>query len=647
MFRKLLRDQQGAITILSALVLVAVIGFSALAVEFGHGLMRRAADQRVADIAAYSGALVYNSTGSDASTSAAVANIVSLNGLPGNTATAAIVTSPTGDGNQAVMVTVTTTDPLLLAHVLTSRKTLQVSATAYAEIRATVATCMVALSSGGSGVTLNGDTALSAPDCSVSSNATVTVPCGTTITTKAVFYNSSSPPSQPCNGIEPPSGTSSVNITKQAASDPLAGNSDITAVTSRLSTVSGITSPSAPSVPSGGAVSFGYSQSTTIAQVAADGCAATYTSSGSTWTVTCPNGGTYDFGAISLSGGITVNFNTSGSANTTYNFDGAIDSSGTALNFGPGTFNIAQGIVTGGGSTTSFGAGTFNIGASTAKCSGATGYSICNNGTSLVFGGPSTFVLSGGIYNSGGETLTLGSGSTNSFDVGAASNGYSLYVGGGSSTTLADATGTGDVFEMAGSIGSSGGSCVWLSAAAEHDINGYISLAGGLTLGAGVYTLADYIAIGNSKGGDVTCNGVSVGVSGTDVTFVLGGASVPTGNCAKTVFCIGAGFSDVTLSAPSSGSTEDLLVIGPTSASNTAGALFTAGANDTTLSGAFYLPNGPVTLSGAASVGNGPGQCLELIGSQITMSGGSTLATACAGLSSSSGSSSQSVVLVQ
>ena len=44
------------------------------------------------------------------------------------------------------------------------------------------------------------------------------------------------------------------------------------------------------------------------------------------------------------------------------------------------------------------------------------------------------------------------------------------------------------------------------------------------------------------------------------------------------------------------------------------------------------MPNGAVSLSGGAGVGNGAGQCLQLVGSQVTLSGGSTLASACTGV---------------
>lgn len=637
MFRRLYRDRRGAIAILSAFVLVGVIGVSALAVEFGRGLYRRAENQRVADIAAFSGALVYNATNSSSATTSAVGNIVALNGKPSSVAASQIVTSPSGDGNQAVEVTVTTSDPLLLARVLSTDTSLPVSATAYAEVKAGSPACIMALNPGGTGVTLSGGTAITASQCAVASNNTVTVPCGDTLTTPILSYDSASAPSQPCGGIQPPAGTSSVRIIKQATADPLSGSSAVTTATGRLATVAAITSPNGPAASSGTNVNFGYSPTTW----SSGGCTGALASK--IWTVTCVGNGPFNFGNLTLSGGITVNFNILGSASAIYNFN-EIDDSGTALHFGPGTYNIAGGVLTGGGSTTSFGAGTFNIGAGTFSCNGSTGYSICNPGTSLTFGGPSTFVLAGGIYNGGGETLTLGSGTTNSFDIGKAGDSYSIYVGGGADTTFADATGTGDLFETAGNIGSGGGSCLWLSAAAEHDINGFISLAGGTTFGAGTWTVSDYIALGNNGGGDVTCGGSAIGVNGSDVTIVVGATTTPgSGSCAGQGFCVAAGFGHVTLTAPTSGTMQDLAVIGPTASSNTAGASFTEGASNTSITGAFYFPKGPVSLSGGASVGSTG--CLELIGSTVSLSGGTTLATACTGLNATQ--IGQGVALVQ
>jgi hypothetical protein len=307
---------------------------------------------------------------------------------------------------------------------------------------------------------------------------------------------------------------------------------------------------------------------------------------------------------------------------------------------------MAKGVQNHGGATTTFGAGTFNIGrpASNGGCSAE--YSICNpSGATMTFGGPSTFSLAAGIYNGGSSHLTMGSGSTNSYWIGPASDGNAFWLGGSAQLVMADATGGSDTFQVVGDLNgaSAGGSCTTLPAAPQHDFHGSISLAGGMNLGAGVYTVTGYVAFGPSGGGDVTCGGTQIGVMGQGVTLVIGGASTPpSGTCMGLAFCIGAGYGHVTLVAPSSGATQDLAVLGPSS--NSAGALFTAGASNTQISGAFYMPNGAISMSGGASLGGGAGQCLELVGTQVSLAGGSTLATSCPGLASASNSK---VTLVQ
>jgi hypothetical protein len=638
------RAKRGSVSTITALSLPLLIGVAGLVAEYGHGLLVKVENQRVADLAAYAGALAYNSSNSTTSMTSAADAVGSLNGLSSTALSVSLVSSPSGDGNQAVEVTVATQVPLMLSHILEASTSLPVSSTAYAELKAGAPACIIALKSSGAGVTLSGGTAVTAAACAVASDNTVSVPCGDTITTPTVDYDSGSAPSEPCSGIQPPSGVSSVSLAHMSTPDPLAGNTEVTGATSRLSSVTAMTAPGAPSVSGGTAVSFAYSTASTQSQLAADGCSGTF--SGSTWTVTCSGASSYTFGNITTGGGITVNFNVSGSASTTYNFNGSIDNTGTAMTFGPGTYNISQGLITGGGTTTTFGAGTYNIGEATSSCNGAGDYSICNTGTTLTFGGPSTFVLTAGVYNSGGSKLTLGSGSTNSFQIGASSTGNAVYVGGGSTTVFADATGSGDVFQLDGNfnVASGGGSCMTISAASEHDINGNFATAGGTILGSGIYTVTGYVGLGANGGGDVTCNGSTVGMSGTGVTFVIGGASTPSsGSCSGQSFCLAAGYNHVTLSAPSTGSTADLVVVGPTSTLNTTGATFTEGASNTTLSGAFYYPNGALSLSGGASVGGGTGQCLELIGSQVTLSGGTTAASNCI----SGGSSGATVRLVQ
>jgi hypothetical protein len=653
MLKTLVADKRGGISILGGFMLAVLVGIAALAVEYGNGLLTQAQDQRVADLAAYSGALVYGASGNSATAAnKAVVNIAALNGITSGVSST-IVTSPSKSNDQAVQVTIASSNPLSLARVINPGKTsLAVGAAAYAQIDFDQPACIIALNSSGTGITMSGGTAISAPGCTVASNSTVTVPCGDTITTKVL--DSGVAPTISCStGVEPPSGTASVQQNHPVTTnDPFAGTPSVTTATGRLSTVKNLTSPSVPTVPTTGQnVTFGGSSSTATTQsaVTAGGCSSSV--SGSTWTVTCSGSGPFNFGTIAMGGGITVNFSTAGSSSAIYNFNGMINfSQGAAFNFGPGTFNIAQGIITGGGSTMSFGAGTFNIGTIPSGTCSINGESICHLGTSLTFGGPSKFTLSGGILVPGGFTLVMGAGSSNSFNIGADNNGNSLDATGGSKVTFADATGSGDLFQMAGNFNDSqgGGSCLTVSAATNHDINGFFNVAGGVTLGAGAYTVYDYVGIGVTAGGDVTCNGATVGVSAAGVTFVIGGNSTVSCGNANQVFCVGAGYAHVTITAPTTGTMQGLVVIGPTPPPTiTAGADFNSGATNTTISGAFYFPQGQITMSGGATLGNGAGGCLELIGAQITMTGGTAAGTTCATASGAGGTSGTTISLVQ
>ena len=687
-WRGIAADRGGAISIIGALVLVPVVGVSALALEYGHGLLQKTEDQRAADLAAFGGALVYGSTSSSTSATGAAANIAALNGVASGGASASVISSPTGDGNSAVKVTVTTAVPLMLARVLTTSTTLPVSATSYAEIKSSAPACIIALSGTGTGVTMAGGTSVTASGCAVASNNSFTLTGSAALVTQNVDYGKAAPSVGGGASISAPA-NKTLHENKVTTADPLSpssgspGSTEVANAVAHLGfnssgscagtagTVCAIASPGAPSVSSvsgGSNIDFGWSALTGSLP---SGCAASLSSF--VWTVTCTGSGPFTFGTITHNGGVTVNLQTSsgatynfaksipsgvgltGSGPGTYNFTGAITTAGTTsfapgnynvvgsistagtTTFGAGTYNVTAGISVAGSAT--FGAGSFNIGKSAASCGGSTGYSICTGGgATLTFGGPSTFVLQGGIYNGGGSVLSLGSGSTNSYNIGAASDGNSINAGTSQSTTLYDATGTGDLFQTSGNITSGGGTCLTIPATAAHDVNGYISLAGGTTFGAGIYTVTDYVAFGPNGGGDVTCSGNSIGISGSGVALVIGGAVVPSsGTCKNMAFCTGSGFGHVTLTAPSSGGAENLVVVGPAtgSAHSSAGASFTEGSSNTTLSGAFYLPNGPVGMSGAATV-NTAGGCLELIGSQVSLSGGSAATSTCTGLTGSS-----------
>ncbi len=684
--RALFTSRRASVSVLAAVILPVVAATSGLAAEYGFGLLASVQNQRVADLAAYGGALAYNSSASTTTMISAIDRVATLNGLATSNISATVVNSPTGDGSQAVRVVVSTTVPRPLSGLLGGATTLPVSAFSYAELKPAGAACIVALSSSGSGVTLSGGTSVSAPACTVASNASVTgsnyavtVPCGTTITTIVVDYATGASPNALCSGITAPSGKS-LTLARKTTNDPLSTNAGVISALGHMSSVAAITSPGAPSVTatasSSNNVALSYYPTT---PVTFPGGTATY--SGNTWTVTCTS--SCSFGSLTVSGGqnlafsgpssATFNFKnavstaattTYGSGNYnfgagittsgtttfgagTYNITGNISTSGTTT-FGAGTYNISGSIINGGGATTTFGAGTFNIGSSASSCN-SDNYSICNGGSLLTFTGPTTLVLSSGIYNGGGSTLAIGSGSTaNSYRVGSTSGGRAYYGGGGSVTTFGDASGSG-LFQVKGllDVSSGGGSCLALPAAAQHDINGGFTTAGGTTLGGGVYTFNGYMAMGNSGGGSVSCNGTSTSLNGTGVTLVVSGTTTPSsGNCAGLAFCVASGFNNITVTAPSAGTTASLVLIGPAASSGiTAGATFSQGASGATLAGAMYFPNGPISLGGGSSLGSGATQCLEIIGSQIALTGGSTAASTCTGLGS--GATSSTVVLVQ
>jgi hypothetical protein len=617
------RQKRASIALVGAAVIAVLTSMAAVAVDLGTAYLAKVSDQRVADSAAYAGALAYNASASSTTMKAAAGDLAVLNGLASGAVAADLVPSPSGDGNSAVKVVVTTAAPLTLAKILRTGSTLTVTATAYAEVKPNASSCIIALKAGGSGVTLSGGTTVTAANCAIASNNTVSVPCGTVMTTKTVDYDSAAVPSQCASpaSIRPPLGTASVSKVKMVTADPLAVSAAVAGAFTHLAAVASSTGPAGPTVTAGAQdINFAYSTSGPASPpvlLTAIGCTGTFASS--TWTVTCPAGGTYRYRGISLGGGITLKFAVGGSATNTYTFSGAINVNGAGATFGPGTYSVAGGIILGGGASAAFGAGTYNLGAGTVSCSGSF-YSICNTGASMTFGA-GAYTIAGGLYNGGNGILSLGAGSSaNSFNIGASSGGYAINAAGGSTTTLGNmSSGT---FQALGRISTGGGSTLVIGAAPAHDLNGALSLAGGATLGSGTFTVAGNVGFGvGGGGGIVTGSGVSIVTSGT--------------------FTVGAGYNSVILTGPGSGTLQNLVV----ASNGTGGATFTEGASGNSLSGAFYFPNAPIILNGAGSVGDAVSQCLQFIGATITLSGGSTLASTCSGLGG--GTSGGTVVLVQ
>lgn len=630
------RDRSGNTLIIGALALPVVLGVGALTLEYGNGVLAKAENQRIADLASYAGAIAYGATDSESSMTAAARSVASLNGIDPSGVSVVLVDSPKTAGAKAVGVTIETRHALVLSRFVSDRAALDVSSSAFAEVGiADTATpgCILALAGAG-GITLSGGVGINAPSCTVSSNAGVSVPCGTHITTITLNYDSATAPYQPCNEIRTQAGTPAP-LVKVATADPLAGNAAIASAVSRIATVNALAAPAAPTAGQNKDIDFGWNAGQTQNAASQIGCTASFNSTTSKWTLTCA-GATVNLRNMTVQGGINVDFNMTGAASVTYNFKGSISNTGAVVRFPSGTFNIAQGISTAGGSTTSFGSGTFRIGRQTAQCNWANQYySICN-ASALTFAGPSTFELNSGVFNT--QQLTLGSGSTNSYKIGPSSTGYAFNTGGGSTTLLYDVSGSGKVFQAKGNTLTGGGSCLKLPAVAQADVDGNISIAGALILGAGIWTVDGYLAMGENGGGGSACDGSTVSLKALNVSLVLSGSATPgSGNCAGQVYCVANGYSNILLTSPATGTMAGLAVIGPQSGS--AGVNLMGGGSNGQISGAFYFPNAHMQFSGGASMGGVTGGCLQIVAARITMSGGTAAASECIATAGGSGSS--------
>ena len=615
---------------MAAMCLPIIIGFAALSVEYGYGLLVRDENQRTADLASYAGALAFSDTNSEDRMKAAALHVAKLNGVDPSNVIVNLAASPRDAGLKAVHVEVKTTNKLVLAPVLGVDPVLHIGTEAYSSFGAAESACIIALDKSASGVTLSGGVQVGAPNCYVASNADLVAPCGTKITAKnATYYEGSSQPCPWAKNIVRADG-SEAPITKQYTSDPLEHHAGVADLNARFSVIRKASWPYEVSEKTGQDIEFGGNTSPpdTASAIQAVGCSYDpadynqyYTSK---WTITC-SGSKVHIGSLLVHGDVQVEFNVSGSKTTVYSFSGGIQNDfGTKLQFGDGTFNVEKGVY---GADLTFGAGSFHFGAGNEKCGDAR-YSLCASGK-VTIDGPSTFVFDAGFYTGAGATLKLGAGTSNSYTIGKSSGDNAIGLDGGSITVLADASGSNGVFRLNGDLnGGGGGSCITIPASSEHDISGNVNLAGGARLGAGTYTVDGFFSV-NTGGSSCSDN---VAVSAKDVTIVLSGTETPSDwECSGKAFCLTGG-NAITLNAPKSGPYAELAVIGPQSSKNTTGAEITSGGRGR-ISGAFYFPNGLIDFGGGGQIGDAGNGCLQLIGASISLSGGSQAMSECTQLS--------------
>lgn len=684
----LLQRRDGAIAVMTALSLPFLLGLAGLSIELGHGLMTKVTNQRVADAAAFAGAQAYNATRSTGSIAPAAARVAALNGLPANAVAALLGASPRTGGAEAVQATVTTRIPLIFSRILGTAASLTVPAASTVELTPQSSGCLYALDALLPGISLSAGSLLTAVLCDISANASIAAPCGSSLQGLNISYNTTVP-AQPCGTIHVGS-TGLGPLVRKIVSDPLSANAGVQGIQAHGALVSAMVSPTLATAPAGGSggigIDFGSNTTSlplsTKAQAVLLGCTATI--SNKVWTLACP-AGNRTFGSLTVQSGYSLNFVPAGSTSNTYTFTGSVDTgnggvaggitfgpgtyvfqgdlrtsgsasttfasanvsvAGTlttggsgALTFGDGTITIRQGINHFGSGALTFGAGSFSVGQTPLLSPCVlllTNYSICATAGPLTVGGPSDIALTSGLYVAANVRVALGHGAANSYQLGRSTNGNGLVALAGSQTVFADATGTTSSFKANGSVTFTGGanSCLMLPAAAQHDINGNLDAGGGIVFGAGVYSVAGYVAIGNTVHASGTCNGRAVSVEGSDVTFnIASGLSSPLlGACALQSFCVAGGFSSAALKAPTTGTNANLLLVGPPALVNVAGTLFEGVGPDLKLSGVIYNPRGPLTIAGASGGTGGTASttdCLMAIASRVTMTGGSLALNPC------------------
>ncbi len=635
------RGRAASVTLVSAISMIMLMGAGAVAFDLARLYNAQSQDQRIADASALAAAFAYNTTGSETTAQSAASSLATVNGATSATVTTTVVNAPDGSGNKAVEVNVTSTIPMTGFALFVTRQqgglTLTVSATAYAEITSSAPPCIIALTS--AGVTVNGGTTVTATSCAVGANGGISATNGATMTAAAFYSTGTITSTSSTLATSPTAGQSFPNSSAQT--DPYnPANAATSPVFSRLSTVAALTTPTFPSVtaPSGGTAP------------------------------SCPSGSTLTIGS-----GLTGTINPCNSV-TTINFTGGaetdIGGSGISfygnsitLNFAAGTYKI-NGILFDGGAV------TVNL------ASGVTLYvwnGIKSDGPTVVFNGPGSYYVQGGIQNSGyggltfnntnsasttstftiaggisswnnsitfpDGTYTVTSGDSNHYGIdvvvgnitfgnGSFNIACGINIDAGKTLTVGNALNASAVFQIpvvggtspcsnsaSNAINALGN--VTLGSFTNFDINGAVTADAGVTLGAGTYTING--ALNAAQGGGTT-------ITGTGVSIITSGA-----------VSFGAGYNAITLSAPTALSsategTASTVVL----ASEATTATVTAGATNSQLQGAVYFPKATLKVTGGGNL-NGGGTCMILVAGGINVandSGG--IGTSCSSLSSGS-----------
>jgi hypothetical protein len=179
----------GQLLPLFALLLVSLVGISALAVDVGYWRYQQRLLQSAADSAAVAGADELNYPAL-ADWSTAAKNDAAANGFPVSATVTVVVSNPPTTGPNtananAVQVVISEEQPALFGATI-GFGSQWVGARAVALLNATTRTCIYGLSTSGYAVSINGAT-FNAPNCGISSNSGFEAN-GSTVTGSAIGY---------------------------------------------------------------------------------------------------------------------------------------------------------------------------------------------------------------------------------------------------------------------------------------------------------------------------------------------------------------------------------------------------------------------------------------------------------------------------
>ncbi|HZV10640.1 MAG TPA: pilus assembly protein TadG-related protein, partial [Novosphingobium sp.] len=658
---------------IAAFALPALLGMGAMAFDISRGLSQRVTNQTVADSAALSAAVAYTAASQSSSVLNPTAQDVAVaNGLASSTTSAALVSNYPTSGSTAVQVTVTTAVPISIARAIGMGASYNVVTTAYAALSSgnSFSPCLLALSSASTALSTSGGATISASSCDVAAVGGIDNE-GSGITGSQIVSAAGSVTNnygslsanllQYATTFTNPSWNTAIPASSKIVkgtttlTDPW---NSVSALTTDRALIGTYTSPQTISNPTTSSASdwnLNYSPSSNVSA---------YQTAAYSGKYVIPKG-TYNIGALNISGGVTVAF-TSGSV---ININGGLNNSGSSLSFGDSTVTVNGGFVTGSSGFT-MGNGNLTIGSGTVTFSGTNtvgaGTVTINAATTL--SGGATLTLGAGHHSfasinvAGGSWLNMGAGDldvTQSVTVGGSSTvatgAGAVRIGKDSSSYSINLSGSGvficgdGTFSTAGNIVTAGGSRLVIGSTTAHYINGNMAIAGSVLFGTGAYIVNGNFT--NGTGGTTwpytssvtgttygsTLQGYSTSgydMAGVYVSFILAGTLNLAGG-AKT-------FLIAPTSTTSGGGIQDLLVDSQTSSATT----WAAGSTNTFV-GSVHLPNSAVTMSGGSTT-NSSGQCFMLIANTIAVTGGAAVGSMCSSVGAiySSSSSSTTIQLV-